>query len=217
MIILKNTFQIQKKYLDAIKHYYRFHNVPKLKVKVTNSIVDIENEEVLFYHIDFLSITAASIENLNLPKLELKYWAKYTKNFYKSKLSFLFQTYTLKKLCEFCDSSLPIIPVGEVIISGNGTKRIDNSFLFPIKAMKGYFVVWESTEDAKASYVFFIDGYTNSGLQKLYNYIAGETQNKRVELISSQLLQSKLGMKTRIFHTDLNEWVKAIQKLMVSG
>lgn len=206
-----------KKYLNAIKPYYRFHNVPKLKVTVINSIVNIENEEVLFYHIDFLAITAASIENQYPTKLELKYWEKYTKNFYKTKLSFLFHTYTLEKLCEYCDPSLPIIPVGEVIISGNGTKRIDSSFLFPIKAMKGYFVVWESTENAKASYVFSIDDYTNSGLQKLYNYIAGETQNKRIELINSKLIQSKLGMKMRIFHTDLNEWVKAIQKLIVSG
>lgn len=203
-----------KKFLNEIKHYYKFHNVPKLKIIIKNERVQIQNEEVLLYHIDFLNITASNFGYLKLPKLNIEKWSKYNKQFYKSNLSFLLHTHTLKKLCEYSASKLPIIPVGEAVISSNGSSIIHNSFLFPIKSKSGYLLIWESIEERKASYVFSINSYSNENIQNIFNFIAGDTQNKRSSLLSSQELQNKLNMKERILHTDLNSWEMEIRQLL---
>ncbi|WP_336068336.1 hypothetical protein [Mesoflavibacter sp. CH_XMU1404-2] len=203
-----------KKFLNEIKHYYKFHNVPKLKVLIEKERVIIQNEEVLFYHIDFLNITASNFGYLQLPKLNIDKWKKYNKQYYKSNLTFLLHTHTLKKLCEYSVPKLPIIPVGEAVISSNGSSTIHNSFLFPLKSKTGYLLIWESIEEGKASYVFSINSYSNKSIQNIFNYIAGETQNKRSSLLSSQDLQNKLNMKERILHTDLNSWEMEIRQLV---
>ena len=88
-----------------------------------------------------------------------------------------------------------------------------NSFLFPIKTKKGYFLIWESIENRKASYVFSIKAYSEDNIQNIFNFIAGEIPNKRSTLINSKELQNKLGMKKRIFHTDMNKWELSIRQL----
>lgn len=203
-----------KKHLNKLKHYYKFHNVPKLKIKVKGEEVLIENEEVLFYHIDFLNITASNFFDFKLPKLNIENWARYTKKHYKKHLPFLFHTYTLKKLCEYCDGGLPIIPVGEAVINSSGASTIHDSFLFPIKSKDGYVIVWESIEEGKASYVFSLKSYSNKDLQTVFNYIAGNTHNKRLSLLRSKELQHKLKMKERILHTDYSDWENNIKSLM---
>lgn len=203
-----------KEFLNEIKHYYKFHNVPKLKVLIEKERVIIQNEEVLFYHIDFLNITASNFGYLQLPKLNIDKWKKYNKQYYKSNLTFLLHTHTLKKLCEYSVPKLPIIPVGEAVISSNGSSTIHNSFLFPLKSKTGFLLIWESIEEGKASYVFSINSYSNKSIQNIFNYIAGETQNKRSSLLSSQDLQNKLNMKERILHTDLNSWEMEIRQLV---
>lgn len=203
-----------KKYLNEIKHFYKFHNVPKLKIILSGSIVkSIENQEVLFYHIDFLNIAASNFGFITLNPFRLKNWKKYTKQHYKTNLPFLFHTHTLKKLCEYCDPNLPIIPVGETVINSSGTKTIHNSFLFPIKTKVGHSIVWESIEEAKASYVFSINSFADTDVQILFDYIAGDTTNKRWTLINSKSLQVKLKMKCRLLHTDLSSWDNEIRKL----
>jgi hypothetical protein len=203
-----------KKYLNEIKQYYKIHNVPKLLITVKNSRITIENEEILFYHIDFLSVSAANFGYIKLPKLDLNNWSKYTKSHYITHLPFLFHNRTLQKLCEYCDSNLPIVPVGEVIINSYGASKIDNSFLFPIKSRNGYLVVWESVEEGKASYVFLVDSYTNENVQNLFDYIAGDRINKRSTLFYSRELQTKLNMKDRLLHTDLHEWEYRLKRLI---
>lgn len=203
-----------KKFLNEIKHYYKFHNVPKLKVKIENERVIIQNEEVLFYHLDFLNITASNFGFLKLPKLNIDKWSKYNRQYYKLNLPFLLHTHTLKKLCEYSIPELPIIPVGEAVINGNGSSTIHNSFLFPIKSKTGYLLIWESIEEGKASYVFSINSYSNKSIQNIFNYIAGDTQNKRSTLLSSKELQYKLNMKERLLHTDLNSWEMKIRQFM---
>lgn len=205
-----------KKFINKIKDYYKFHNVPKLKVVVENSVVRIENEEVLFYHIDFLNISAAGFGYFEVPKFNMKNWEKYTKSHYKTSLSYLFHTFTLRKLSQICDDDLPIIPVGEAVINSNGIKKIDNSFLFPIKSASGLLLVWESAEDGKASYVFSIKNYSSEVVQDLYDFIAGDTINKRLTLINSKLLQLRFKMKVRLLHSDLREWENSLSRLINS-
>ena len=203
-----------KKFLNEIKHYCKFHNVPKLKVLIENERVKIQNEEVLFYHIDFLNITASNFGYLKLSNFNIDKWSKYNKQYYKSNLSFLLHTHTLKKLCEYSVQELPIIPVGEAVISSNGSSTIHNSFLFPIKSETGFLLIWESIEEGKASYVFYTKSYSNKSIQNIFNYIAGDTHNKRSTLLSSKDLQNNLNMKKRILHTDLNSWEMEIRQLV---
>jgi len=202
-----------KKFLNEIKAFYTFHNIPKLIIKIENGRVIIKNEEVLLYHLDFLTVTASNFGYLKLSLFNISHWKKYNKKYYEKKLPFLFHTQTLKKLCEYCDLNLPIIPLGEVVKSQTGNIVIHNSFLFPIKTKKGYFLIWESIEDGKASYVFSIKAYSEDNIQNIFNFIAGETPNKRSTLINSKELQNKLGMKKRIFHTDMNKWELSIRQL----
>lgn len=205
-----------KKYLNEIKHYYKFHNIPRLKVVVSGSeIKAIENQEVLFYHIDFLNIAAANFGFIKLDPFRLTDWQKYTKQYYDSKLPFVFHTHTLRKLCEYCDPNAPIIPVGEAVINSYGSKTIHNSFLFPMTSKNGHFIVWESIQEAKASYVFLLNSFTDNEVQILFDYIAGDTPNKRWTLINSRHLQEVLRLKTRILHTDLWSWEYEIQQFCV--
>jgi len=196
-----------KKYLNEIKHFYKFHNVPKLRIILSGSTIKtIENQEVLFYHIDFLNIAASNFGFIKLSPFRLKNWKKYTKQYYKINLSFVFHTQTLKRLCEYCDPNLPIIPVGEAVINSSGSKTIHNSFLFPMKSKTGHSIVWESIEEAKASYIFSLNSFSDKDVQTLFDYIAGDTPNKRWTLINSKMLQERLKMKSRVVHTDLSSW-----------
>jgi hypothetical protein len=195
-----------KKILNSIKHYYKFHNVPKLKITTKrNTITKLENEEYLFFHIAFLNVTASNIDNFEKNNFQISNWTKYNKDFYKNNLPILFKTVALKKLCEISYSSAPIIPVGEIIIN-NGKIKIHSSFLFPIKSINGCFIVWESTEESKASYVFKISTFNDLNIQEIYNYISSNIQNKREKLIYSKDLKNHLKLQYRIVHTDLNDW-----------
>lgn len=203
-----------RKYLNEIKHHYNFRNVPRLKIKVVGRNVHILNEEVLFYHIEFLSSTASNFEfgissNLNLTK-----WKRYNRKFYYTHLSFLMHGYTINRLCEMCIEDLPIVPVGEVVINNHGFSALHCSFLFPLRTRTGYLLIWESIEEGKASYVFFMRDYSLLSIQNIYNYIAGPTQNKRSTLMYSEDLQRKLGLVRRVMHTDLKIWETEIKQLI---
>lgn len=195
-----------KKILNTIKHYYKFHNVPKLKITTKrNTIIRLENEEYLFFHIAFLNITASNIYNFENNNFQISNWTKYNKEYYKNNLPILFKTVALKKLCEISHSSAPIIPVGEIIINKDKT-TIHSSFLFPIQSNNGCFIVWESTEESKASYIFKISTFNDINIQEIYNYISSNIQNKREKLIYNKDLKNHLKLQYRIVHTDLYEW-----------
>lgn len=210
----RKDYTQSKKCLNQIKHYYTFHNIPMLNVILSGSTIkSIENQEILFYHIDFLSVAASNFDMIKLSPFRISNWKKYTKQHYKDNLPFVLHTATLKKLCEYCDSDLPIIPVGEAVINSSGSHVIHNSFLFPLKSNTGYLIVWESVEEAKASYVFSLKSFTDENVQTLFDYIAGNTTNKRSTLIGSKDLQNKLNLRKRLFHADFSSWDKEIQAL----
>ncbi|MRI63004.1 hypothetical protein EDM00_03220 [Ornithobacterium rhinotracheale] len=206
----EKNISLSKKYLNEIKPFYSFHNIPKPRLKVVNGEVFIENEQIIFFHLKFLNVTASNFDLVEFDEFNINVWRDYNKSFYKEKLPALLHSFTLKKLCEYCSDELPIVPIGEIVINSTGTK-IHNSFLFPIEMVGGRVkIVWESIEDKKASYIFIVNSYTNESLQKLYNYIAGKTKNKRKTLINNEELQRKLNMKYRINHTDFASWVEKV-------
>ncbi len=64
----KKFIDQSKRYLNHIKSYYSFKNVPNLEVVVLgNEICEIKNEQVLFYHIEFLSAASRFIWICSIP------------------------------------------------------------------------------------------------------------------------------------------------------
>lgn len=210
----KKYISQSKEYLNHIKSYYSFKNVPNLEVVVCgNEIYEIKNQEVLFYHIEFLSAAGSSFGYVKYQQIDIDIWKKFTKSYYKKHLSFVFHTRSLKKLCEICNDNNPIIPVAEAVINRNGSKAIHNSFLFPINTKSGNKIIWESVEESKASYIFNNIAENFQDIQNLYDYIVGDTPNKREMLIHSSQLRQELRMKNRLFHTSYSDWEQEIDLL----
>lgn len=201
------TVLSSKAFLNNIKAYYEFKNVPPLEVVLFGSqIEEIKNEWVLLYHIESLSVVGFQFGHMSRDQCDINRWTKYTKLYYEQYLSFLFHTKSLTKLCEVCDDKISIVPAAEVVITANGTKTIHNSFLFPVMSRKGLLIIWESAQPSKASYVFKIPEPHSPAIQVLYDYIAGDVVNKRHLLIHSIDLQRKLSLKCRIIHSTFDQW-----------
>jgi hypothetical protein len=221
-IVIKHQekyYQIQKitnskSYLNNIKGYYDFHKVPRLRIIISRKGNKIENEEILFYHIAFLNTTASIFDFIKLEPFQMNFWKKYNSKYYKKNLPFAFQSETLKKLCEYSDPELPIIPVGEIVYGLNKKIKIHNSFLFPLKSKVNQFIIWESIEEPKASYVFSINSSINNEIQTIFNFIVSKIPNKRSELINKYSLQKELNFSNRIFHNDLKSWDSKIKELL---
>ena len=220
-VLVRHNNRLYKKYVSKarkiyndIKHYYSFKQVPYLQVVICGqAILEIKNEEVLFFHVELFSESGSVFGDAHVGAGKITKWSKYTKRYYKNHLPFLLQTYCLQKLCEVCDPNLPIIPVAEVVINSKGAKSLHNSFLFPVKTRSGIKMVWESVEVSKASYVFHVKTDYWQCAQNVYDYVCGETINKRSELVADSSLQSQLNMKQRILHTDLYTWGLSIKNL----
>ena len=193
-----------KRYLDNVKHYYSFKNVPKLEVVFSRGeIVEIKNIEILFYHINFLTITSQSFETV---KFDISKLEKYTKTYFKTYIPFAFTTDSLKFLCEICDENFPIIPMPEFVIKSNKSKVIHDSFLFKC----GSKLIWESIEPSKATYVFELINFDKDA-QQLFDYITNENNsNKRQNLIHNFELIRTLKLYDRIFHKEFSEWKNII-------
>lgn len=193
-----------KRYLNSIKFYYSFKNVPKLEIVISGTeIVEIKNIEILFYHIDFLTISGQSFETVKFDISNLK---KYTNTYYKKHIPFAFTTESLKFLCEICDETFPIIPMPELVINSGKSKVIHNSFLFKC----GNKLIWESIEPSKATYIFEFINFDNDA-QQLFDYITNENnRNKRQNLIHNFELLGTLKLYNRIFHKHFSEWKNVI-------
>lgn len=195
-----------KKFLNEIKSHYSFRGVPELQAIVAGrQIVKIINEEVLFFHIEFLTDSGILFDT-NYQKVSVKKWSHYTKAYYRQHLKFAIQPRCLERLCELSHADFPIVPVGELVKTSSGSVQVHHSFLFPVVARSGIKLVWESTEESKASYVFDSDLNFYRSAQRVYDYIVGDTTNKRETLIRSPRLQQQLDFERKIFHTYFTEW-----------
>jgi hypothetical protein len=195
-----------KKFLNEIRSHYSFRGVPELQAVVAGrEIIRIINEEVLFFHIEFLT-DSGTLFNTAYSKASVKKWSHYTKAYYRQHLKFAVQSRCLERLCELSHADFPIVPVGELVKTRSGSVQVHHSFIFPVVAKSGIKIIWESTEESKASYVFEGDlGYYKSA-QRIYDYIVGDTTNKRETLIHSSSLQQQLEYERRIRHTYFSEW-----------
>jgi hypothetical protein len=206
--------------LNAIKAHYKFNDAPKLKVEIKNNEIQrILNIEVLFYYLKILE-NAGSLfsEKLLSPIPIFGRYQLYTKSYYCRHLPTLFLPKCFNFLCEYTTNNLPIIPVPENTISYNGMPQIHDSFLFPLIRTKSIYWCWESAEEtiSKATYLFKTPSNNfELQLQMVYDYLTGDTVNKRDTLIHAHELKRVLGFVDRIYHTDFDEWKRKVR--MYSG
>ncbi len=196
-----------KKYFNEIKSIYKFRNAPELEVKLLNGkILEIKNEEVLFFYIKLLP-DCFTIFNQKSAPTSVSKWKTYTKSYYRDKLRFLWINKSLEYLCELSDANTPIVPAPELIRNRNGKEEMNNSFIFPIRNQNGNtYLFWESIEENKATYVFNGEDKFEVNVQKLYDFIVCDIVNKRESLIESKELQKVLKFKRRIYHTNYAAW-----------
>jgi hypothetical protein len=205
-----------KKSFNAIKSHYSFRNTPNLIIEYSqNSIKKIINQEVLFYYINFFESAGTFFNEYLISSTPIfSKYRSYTKSYYKKHLPELFRPQCFNFLCEFSTENLPIIPVPELIINKSGGQQIHDSFLFPVLTGDTLFWLWESIEESKATYIFQTNFYNPSPeIQIVFDYLTGNTVNKRETLIYSSDLKNKLNFVNRIIHTDLSHWRNAVKYL----
>ncbi|GAB3307957.1 hypothetical protein GCM10027348_39440 [Hymenobacter tenuis] len=201
--------------LNLIKAHYTFRQAPPLQVKVHQRTVSaILNREVVLYYIRFLSNTGQLTIDVDSDnsQLVINKFSQYTKQYYRTHLPNFFRSTSMRYLCEAMDEESCIIPTPEQVINSKGVCTIHDSFLFTLKSRHTAFVIWESTEEGKATYVFRIGVSTLAqSLQIIYNYIVNDTVNKRSTLCRNRPLQHQLGMVDWISHTTYSEWKQRIR------
>ena len=206
----RNPLSNSIKAFNLIKAHYRFRNAPKLRIEVTGRVIKrIQNIEVLFYYIQFLQNSGIVFDKSLFSNREM--FRKFTKSDYKRHLPNLFETECLSFLCEHSSEHLPIISIPELVKGINGQWLIHDSFLFPIAYPKAILWIWESVEESKATYIFKTELAYVIKLQTIFDYLTGETSNKRQSLIQSPNLKKHLNYFARVIHDTPELWTQEMK------
>ena len=211
--ILNVPEKLCKKSYNFLKDRYIKTSTPNITINVIDGIGGILNPEVLIYHIEFFKITLDfdfKNENTSLVLMQNR---GISKDEFEHILPIYFRNKCFKYLCAICSSNQKIIPIGERIVGINGSEEIIESFLFPYKNRKQKYLIWESTFESRATYIFENDWNDYLALNRLCSFISGEIKNKREKLRNSPTLKNNLHLVKIIQHDDFNAWKKAIDKI----
>ena len=215
---IKNKFfkkysEIASASLNSIKPYYRFKKIPKLKIHLySNNKLKIINESVLFFHINMLR-SAGNLFGNNFNISFNSMLNNFQLSYYNKHLKHLFHTKSLKYLCQICHPKLPIYPIPEIIISSNQKPEIHDSFIFQVESGNKIYLIWESTIEKKATYIFLRQ---KSNIHLLFNYMTGENSNKRLTLIQNEEIKAHLSFVDRVVHNYYADWKKRIEYVLKS-
>src|SRR5690606_34711632 len=110
----------------------------------------------------------------------------------------------------------PIIPVMEYYTLFSTKKIIRDSFLFTTEYDSHFYIIWESTEERKATYVFKSkrENYDDER-QRIFDYISTTQKRKRTRLkkgVDDE--QSSIKTYATINHTDIDIWVKKLMDII---
>lgn len=196
---------------NKIKEIYSERKIPPIEVHyINNTIIQIENEEVLFYFFKFFENLESEIKVDKNVQIHDQF-QRFNKAFYQRCLSNFFSTRCFRFLIDIVDENLPIIPVPEKVKNSSGFITIHDSFMFPIKKDNRCLWIWESVEESKATYIFetsFLN-FENE-LQVIYDYLTGEMNNKRLSLVQKKINAESVNIKDRISHSDFDNWKQKI-------
>lgn len=213
--------KIQQKWLKSIrvdnsrssynnlKSLFVFRNAEPIILYIVNDLISkIENIEVLNYYFLILENTNNQNEMSNqISDSVVSAFKHYNKKFYKIHLNNLLKDKYLNHLCELSDINYPIIPVAEYTVNSNGSVNYLMSFLFPISINSQLYWCWESIENGRATYLFNSNIHQHlDNAQILYNYLTGDTVNKRTVICNSSEMKHKLSFISRIMHNNFHTW-----------
>jgi len=205
-----------RKSFNSVKQMYEHRNIAPLEIEYAgNTVTKIVNLELLTFLFLFFDQSGTDFKTKDL-RLILKSSKDYTKVFYKKYLKDFFTSRCFSYLIEKADEYSPIIPLPERVVHSSGNETIHESFLFPIRKVSCYFWIWESVEEKKATYVFKTSSgdYTDE-IQRIYDFISGGFQNKRMTLLRNLLDSCQIDLVKRIKHNDFDAWRKGIQDLII--
>jgi hypothetical protein len=164
IISIENSFRQSfplinsRKSFELLKPYFTKFSVPDIKATIYNGkIHSITNHEEVLNFLNLLSIQEEFSKSL-FPG-EINFY-RINSNYKKIKNSDISQLYKLKEkseylkmLCELQSENFKIIPISEFSVSNLKGQIISDSFLFTIERQGILFLIWESIEINKATYV----------------------------------------------------------------
>jgi hypothetical protein len=117
-----------------------------------------------------------------------------------------------KELCILQSDRYKVLPLIEVKRSHNGQTTTSDTFIFSIVRDNKVYLVWESTEEQMATYLF----QTNTEeyqkkLYELYLFISGGEERKRLSLrkkISERSVD--MGVVATVIHSDIELWKSSL-------
>ena len=110
-------------------------------------------------------------------------------------------------LCKKQSSNYKVVPVREAVVHQDRLASQDDGFLFTIEQFGNLWIVWESVDVSKATYVFkTYDKSYNHDMQMIYNYIVSSQNNKRLTLQDQNTIRSMYKVAGSPWHTTFGEW-----------
>lgn len=201
-----------RKSFKLLKNYILSLRLNPLKIHLKgNEIIAIENINQLHNVVRILSIKSELIDN---------YRKEVTTNI-RSVLDsimginteFLIKLAKAKNedicvdhLARLQDRSFKPVPVFEIIPTGN-TFNTEDTFIFTITRKNRIFLIWESTVNGRASYIFTSkENDYEDILQSIYDYISSYQRTKRMKLRTKDNSASDLNYVTFITHNSFEKW-----------
>ena len=122
----------------------------------------------------------------------------------------------LKHLCETYWPKYRIIPVREYRRNeSNNAVILEDAFLFPIQGHRYIYILWESVEDKRATYVFrCLPSSYNAAVQKVFDYVVADSvTNKRDRLRDGNVGYFKNSIAEycgSLNHNNLDDWKRHV-------
>ena len=198
--------------LNRLKGYISNLQLPKIKIqiidaKVVVKNVDLLNDIVLVMSVkndmDYLYNSSISSRLSELIARFNQIKPQYLKYLYGQQQDVRYISY----LAERRDCNYKIVPVRERVMNNDMLRSEDDGFIFTIAKGSKLYLVWESIDTGKASFVFETSHDNHSAdIQRLFNYIVSDQNNKRLTLFSDDKYRRIYHYVCRPWHTSLQEW-----------
>jgi hypothetical protein len=124
----------------------------------------------------------------------------------------------LKELCDKQALEYHLIPVLEPTASKHTIAIEKESFLFTVKSKASIYIIWESVEINKATFIFTTtqENYFDD-LQKIFDYISSRVTSKRRNLRKgiSNSEDKQLQSYRTIYHTTLEKWNNKLREYIM--
>lgn len=211
-----------KIYYNPLKAFYQKREIKAPELLKYNGKVQLINIDNFFEYIMLGKLYYDILIDGDLSRLNLFLKSIANQNLTNDQILKLYvnsKSQYLKYLSERHSPNFKIIPIFEITLKNKDTKCYDFSFIFTIEKNNKYYLVWESTETDKATYIFrfHTEESLNEGSKSLQSYIMSKKiKNKRQRLRIKQIdLVQLLNYYSNLNHTieGFQDWVIKLNNL----